>query len=119
MSMDEISRTIGGMEAVLKIVASDVKDIKEGKMALCREHGEDIARLKGKQPRNNDGSRNYIELAKGHLKASGWPAAVIAVVVSAIIYLKYFQPDQIKMVAKEAAAVVVAEARAEMRGDRR
>ena len=119
MSMDEISRTIGGMEAVLQIVAADVKDIKDGKMALCQAHSEAIAKLTGKPVRNGDGSKNYLAYYKGQIMAAGWPAIVIAVVASAIVYLKYFQPDQIEKAAKEAARVVVAEARAEMGRDRR
>lgn len=119
MSIDEISRVIGNMEATLRGVASDLKDIKEGKTGLCRQHDEAIQRLENracctKPTKNGDGSTNWIELGRGTLKAHGWPSLIFAALLAAFLYIKYSQPKQMEQVAKTVAETVVAQARADM-----
>lgn len=126
MSMDEISRVIGGMETMLKVIANDVREIKEGNMPLCKTQGASIERLERRlgvrstvMDGNGNGSKNWVEYSKGVVKASGIPAILIVFLVGAFLYVRYVQPKQMGDIAKQVAAVVVEEAKKEWQDKKR
>ena len=64
---------------------------------------------KAKSVRREDGSTNYLELAKGGLRTAGWPAIIIALVVGCLFYMKYLQQDQVQQAADVASQLVIKE----------
>lgn len=118
MSMDEISRVIGGMETTLTTVAADVRDIKDGKMRLCQEHGEDIKRLVDVTSKANGipPPMPSKRIKIGKLQIDGYAGADVVKILLALTLLFAFLLRADKLVAKwvngeKAIPVAVSEVR--------
>lgn len=103
--MSETDKAMGRIEAGIEGIHETLKEIKDGRMAICQLHTAAIEELQGRPLPSNGKSFWGIEVSRKSLKAVGLPSLIIACAVGWGVF-QHIQTRRVASETKTAAAIV-------------